>query len=156
MHLLHILGTEVGGRLVEGEREHPFGVSGSERERARSAPRMSIEMERPKPVLVRGLSDAVDLRVERVGGRRHGRTSVHLELLGHRVHFVAQRLEQASKPKRRWGDDARKEDHRVTLKARTHHDPHHILSHRISREGVVRGGRGEQSARPAVLRGGLE
>lgn len=131
MHLLHILGTEVGGRLVEGEREHPLGVSGGERERARSAPRMPIEMERLKPVLVRGLSDAVDLGCERVVGRGHGRTSVHLELLGHRVHVVAQRLEQASKPKRCWGDDAWKEDHRDTLRARTRHDPHHILSHRI-------------------------
>jgi hypothetical protein len=36
---------------------------------------------------------------------------VHLEILGHGVHVVAQRLEQAGEPKRSRGDDARKEDH---------------------------------------------
>src|SRR5205809_551010 len=87
-------------------------------------------MEPPETALVGNASDPLDLRVERVAGRRDRWTAVHLEVLGHRVHVVAQRLEKAGIPDRGRGDDAREEDHRDACRARTCHDRHPILSRR--------------------------
>ena len=104
------LSEEINGRLVEGEAEQPVRVCNGERERNRSAARMSVEMEALESGLISGAGDAIDfisdriLRCRRVGG-------VDLELFRHGVDAVSKGAKKRRVSNRRGRDDARKENH---------------------------------------------
>jgi hypothetical protein len=104
-----VLLGEVGGGLVDREREQPFRMGGCEGERAGAASRVAVEMEagEARPVGRRG--DARDLHVDRVARRRLV-ACVHLEVLEDRV-AAAQLLEQRPVAPGGGRDDAREEEH---------------------------------------------
>jgi hypothetical protein len=99
-----ILGAEVGGRLVDGERQQQLGVGGGERESAGAAGGVAEEVEAVEPPAIGEGDDPLDLGVDRVPGRRPV-SRVHLQVLGERVDAV-EVLEQRSVAHGRGCDDA--------------------------------------------------
>ena len=83
-----------------------------ERQRARSAARVPVQVERLEPGRVRRMRDPVELGLQRVVGRRHRGTAVDLELLQHRTDVAAESIEQRSVPHRDRHQDPREEHDR--------------------------------------------
>ena len=80
-------------RLEQRQTEQPRAVLGGEGERARATARIADEVESVEPVSVRCTFDPGDLDVERVV-RRRPILRVELEILGDRVHALAEHPQQ--------------------------------------------------------------
>jgi len=104
--------------LHQGEAAQPIGIIRGERDRGRSASRVSDEVEGLETGLVGGPADPLDLGLEAVARRWDRRAGVHLEILGPRIDVGFELGEQCRIRELGRQDRAWEEDHRPRFVAR--------------------------------------